>query len=1317
MRKIAVTVLVFLCVVPLCLFAQSTSARLSGTVSDGSGALIPGVTVTATNKGTGIVTTVITNESGTYNFASLQPGAYRASAELVGFQTQTREIELGTSQQARLNFALQVGGVSQSVDVSVAVDTLLATSSSSIGNVLSESRVSDLPLVGRDVLNLTNIMGGVQGNATSTAQTFAGIAADGAGAINVTRDGVSVNDGRWTNGVFATTRINPDLVGEMRVILAPVDAEMGRGSGQVQIQTRSGTNQYRGSAVWNAQNSALDANTWANNRAVPAIIPNWTNRHQYTGSFGGPIVKNKTFFFALWDGQVSRLRQSVVATVLTPAARQGFFRFFPGVNNGNANQTAGGSGATLIAPVVDVLGNPSKPAQAAGDLQTINVFGRDSLRPGFDPTGYMQKILAAMPLPNNFQSGDGLNTAGFQWSQRTVGGGAGTPSTGTAEGYDRKQINIKIDHNFNSRHKLSASWTYESDYQDFYLTTWPDGFSGQSTRTPQIYTVSFTSTLSPTIVNEVRFGLRRNVARFPSPYDNPDTGTQARTWLPVINGIPLYIHPALIADHVISNGSCCNTYGSTSPLWSYGDTLSWTRGKHAFKGGVEVRFGGSRGAQAIGIVPQVNGGAGNFPVTGISTVAGMLGSAASGNRFTAENLMMMLAGSVANVQQYFSMLRPSQTDRFVDFRDAWNNPDIPDLHGKLRDWRQREFAAFFKDDFKLRPSLTLNLGLRWDYYGVPFTGNGLTPSPVGGSSALFGYSGRSFSDWMSFGPQKGDLTAVELVGPHSPNPGRSIYKDDWNNFGPAVGFAWSVPWLGKDKTTVRGGYQVSYQVPGGSFSWVDLDLGAFPGTSYYPTYSGPGTYMDLSNLVMPVPVPVTPLQTVPLTERSQSVSAYDSNYVTPYVQNFTMSVTRSISSNVTLDVRYIGTRGVKLGGSYDLDTPNFRSNGLLDALNVTRAGGDAKLFDDMLKGLNFGGNGVVGTVVNGALITGSAGLRANGGIAANLANGNYAAVASTLNVTNTGAPASVSGVNGKVLRSSGLFPENFIVTNPQFSGITYRTNSNSSSYHSLQSQFTVRPRRGISWEGTYTWSKSLGVMGGGGGTVNPAFTDPTDRHADYSRQGTDRTHDFRSNGTFDLPFGPSKFVLGSRSGVLARVIEGWKASWIWNLTSGAPLSVVAGNTLYANGVPDAVGAFPRNGSVHWDKNSVFGYYFAQPFTTVNDPQCTGVTASQNLRGSCTVNALADANGKIVLQAAAPGRRGTLGQRMLDGPGTWRFDAAMIKAIRVTESKNLQIRLDAQNVLNHPTPGNPNLNLNSGTFGQITTKTGNRTLQAQVRLNF
>src|SRR5205814_1428780 len=171
--------------------------------------------------------------------------------------TQTyNDVVLGVSQQVRLNFALQVGGQAQSVEVSVAADTLIATTSSSVGTVLPEYKIRDLPLSTRNILDLVSTASGVQGS------NFAGSRLT---QVNTTRDGVPVSDGRYDVGAATTTYVSPDLVDELRIIVSPADAEMGRGSGQIQMSTRSGTNDIRGSLIWVNRNSKLSANTWNTN--------------------------------------------------------------------------------------------------------------------------------------------------------------------------------------------------------------------------------------------------------------------------------------------------------------------------------------------------------------------------------------------------------------------------------------------------------------------------------------------------------------------------------------------------------------------------------------------------------------------------------------------------------------------------------------------------------------------------------------------------------------------------------------------------------------------------------------------------------------------------------------------------------------------------------------------------------------------------------------------------------------------------------------------------------------------------------------------
>jgi hypothetical protein len=279
---------------------------------------------------------------------------------------------------------------------------------------------------------------------------------------------------------------------------------------------------------------------------------------------------------------------------------------------------------------------------------------------------------------------------------------------------------------------------------------------------------------------------------------------------------------------------------------------------------------------------------------------------------------------------------------------------------------------------------------------------------------------------------------------------------------------------------------------------------------------------------------------------------------------------------------------------------------------------------------------------------------------------------------------------------------------------------NSNNYHSMEVQLTMRETHGVTLQGAYSWSRNTGVLGGG-------YTNPVDRHADYGLLGDTRKHDFRTNGTFALPIGPNKLLFGGSSGVLARIAENWRAGWIVNINSGAPTSIGAQSMLYANGTPDIVGPFdPRAVQVQWAQGASSGNYFTPGgFTTAKDPQCARVTTAQNLNTFCTLNAVMDAKtNQIVLQNPLPGTRGTLGQRVVEVPGKWRFDANMTKSFKVAETKTLQFRLDAANVFNHPDPADPILDINSANFGLITA-TGattaksslHRQFQAQLRLNF
>jgi Carboxypeptidase regulatory-like domain len=1470
----------FRCVILLCLglvsplWAQLGNSVLTGTVEDPTQARIPGVTITALNTQTSVQTVVLSNESGAYNMPNLLPGTYTLRASLPGFQTQAYEkIELGGNQTQRFNFTLKLAQTQTQVEVTVDAQQLLTQSGGTVGDVLPETAVRQLPLVGNDVLDLVNVLGGVQ-LAPNGAMSFAE-SADGAGSrfttlagisatyVNTTVNGVSVTDSYYagigepdnTSGILSVTRINPELVSEVRLILTPVDAELGRGNGQVQITTRSGTNSFRGAARWDVRNPALNARTWLENSTPGGPPPrNWYNQNQATVSYGGPIVRSKTFFFALYDQNIVRQKNNVNNTVPTPCARNGIFRYFPGWVNGNAlaNTPAPTTVPNQSRPVVDLNGNPLTPTTNSNGtaytdrLRYVSVFGPidfanfpatvapdcsnirllngtlqgasspstawDTNRWNFDPTGFISKVMKEMPGVTNYEIGDGLNTAGSRYIRRQKGsdGGGFQGAVGaTSDSTNRKQINIKIDHVITPKHKLATQWSHERDDAFISPPSWEQGFWGSVRRRPHSFSANLSSTLSPTMLNDFKFGLRLTSNNSLEAMDDPDYRDASRDFFPVINSIPVIVGLPIVGNYMMNLAN--NTQGNKTSTYTFADTLSWTRSEHSFRFGGEVRMSRSDAFSNPNVIPRTDAGAGDLPIvssactpacdfeglldTNVNYGAGDTNHFQDGNQTLIENLLLLHSGSMGNMNQFY----------FLQYGDRLNNFESYSTEAtRSRIWRQNEMALFFQDDWKMTRDLTVNLGLRWEYYGVPWEGRGLLPAPAPTNLAgAFGISGNSWSDWWRANPQtNGQPTVMEFIGKGSPNPDRQLYPGDKNNFGPVIGFAWNVPWFGQGRTVLRGGYSVTFQ-GGGNIAALDGTAGEVPGAIWPAEYrAATNTYARLANfgtdhknLITPgtftfrdypftavVPLPpdgvnpsqaLRPMAPVPLRFRPLAgipTEFYDDTYLSPYVQNFTFSVTRNLRRNLTLDVRYVGTVARKLFVEAPINQPNFLYNGLKEAFDLARSGQESTLLNDLTTSVNaaFGGSG-------------SAWLRAQatGAGSANMANslarGDYANLANYLAFTNGSTAGGVltgqTGEQGLVLHrsTSARFPngvpDNFIIANPQFGNLNIVTNLNSSNYHSLQTQFTMRPTLGMSYQGTFTWSRMLGspnAINQGGGAVS--FYSMDRRGEDYGLQFQHRKFDFRGHGTFVLPIGPSKLLFGNTSGWVARLIEDWQLSTIFNMTSGMPNTIVSRSALYEslsssnfgltpanNAPPDlaleglaAFGDFAHGiGKVDWGNGASTGTYFKDfRFVRVPDPQCANVPAlasgaGQTLRSRCDsqLSAVArvadDGSQVLVFQNPQPGTRGNLGTSTIEGPGLWTIDASMSKSFQIDEVHRLQIRFDATNVLNHPNPCSPgfcpgqnrgtNLTLNNNTndFGLIGVKTATRArqFQASVRLDF
>jgi hypothetical protein len=1322
--------------------AQVVNAVVGGTVTDPSGAAVVMVTVTATNVNTGITTNQTTNAAGSYDFPSLQPGTYTLSASAPGFQTLAyNNVQLAQSQQVRLNFQLQLATGNQTVEVTAEADTALATTTASVGGVLAEKDILTQPLASRNVLDLVALTPGVitvPGVFVATTLNFAGVQQN---QVNTTRDGVITNDGRYANGAYSGIFTSPDMVEEVKVSTNQIDPSLGRGAAQVQMLTRSGSNQFHGAVFWANNNSAFNANTYFQNLQGQPI--NYANRNQFGGRIGGPIKKNKAFFFFLTDDQRYLTKVQTVATVLTGPAREGTFRYLTTGSPGGGARTNGNAFSTT--PSVDLSGNILTSAGGTPlFLNSVNLFAAGGPNfSGIDPVWFgPQYVGKYMPLPNNYTVGDGLNTAGFQWAQPQNGVDG---ATGQSPNPNRNNYTVRFDYQINDNQKVNFVMTREHDWgvtNQTGLPDYPGGYFGDVQRHPAFYSAAWTWTLRPTLLNEFRFGHKVDTWQGTSPLDlgccfngaKENSGlasgaTTARASYPQVNGSFLYTQAGPMngtgtCPSATNPSNCLGLYAgmnvssprlTVSPFWQIGDSLSWIHGPHTLQFGFEIDRTSSDSSNSGGAQttrPFVTLGIGSVapPIT-TSTFAGI----GPNNLVTAQNVLANLAGSVASIQEQYWVNSPTAKD--------WNSYLTDFLFYRTN--VANAWSGYVKDNWKVTSNLTLNLGLRYDFFGAPYETQGLAGRPAGGQAGLFGISGKDFSAMWNPNAAGGALTTAQFVGPNSPNPGIGVYNNYWKAIGPSVGIAWQIPWFTRS-TVIRAGYGINY-IGNVDFLAVNTGIGNFPGQTLNTTYT-PSSFLNLANVGSAGVVPVStngaqPFAPVPLTNRVATLYGYADNLRTPYIQSFNISIQRELTSTLSVDFNFIGNKGTELYTNQQLNDTNIFENGILNAFKITRAGGNAPLFDQLLNGIAIPG---VGTV-NGTSLTGSQALRQYSVTNTMIANGSVGALANFFNTTPTG-----TGVNGGLLSHAGL-PQNFIVVNPQFGSVFMIDNNGNSSYDAFQAHVAKRLSHGVTGQFSYTFSKALGDTPAGGALFG-SIRDPRNYHLSKGLLNIDRPELFQWNLTWDLPVGSKRALLGNVPHWLDTVVGGWQIASAFQWQSGVPLTFTSGSTgagttistlsYLTTNTANLAGKLPSDvGQVQ--KGNGFVQYF--PGLTVQAAPLPNFGGDSTLAGRFTNFQVVNSSGQAILTNPDPGTTGNTAFNLpgLRGPSLMGFNASMSKIFHVTESKSVTLRADAINLLNtpqwgySPTSGTIGIttNIDSTQFGRITSAAGNRQITFNARFDF
>jgi hypothetical protein len=684
MRKLSVfAFVVLLFFVSVSAWAQGSTSRVVGVVSDASGAVVPAAKVTLANEATGVSFKTETTAAGTYVFEAVQVGSYRIEVEAAGFKKFTatgNRLSIGVP--LTINVTLQVGAVAETVEVSGAAEIVQTSTSGNFGTLVEQRSVQDLPIVGgrgRNPLDLVNYQPGV----VSGANTGGGVHVHGARdrAWNYTLDGIDTNETSAGGSNFSPLRANPDSLAEFRLITSNATAEFGRNSGaQVAMVTRSGSNDFHGTAFEFYRTPSFNANEWENNA-------NKVGKKQYVQHMpgfevGGPVRipglyngKNRTFFFTniQWlRGYQSRIQTN---SVYTAEARKGNWRYV----KAERNQPFGVPGSRI-----DSNGNVLPGA----NIGTYSIVDNDPQRLGLDPT--IQKLIQMTPLPNNFSTGDGLNVAGFTFS--------------APEHEKQHDVVFKIDHVFNQRNFLYArvAWGRQDTLCDSVnggLAYFP-GLQCQVNTTRAPRNLAFNWRWNPTsrITNELVVGGNNFTFGFNQPWAD---ASKLTLWAADV---------LLPAEYEFGNERTINTY-------QFVENLSYVHGAHNFKMGANLRY--QQGLDNRGSIAGWDAMPTADFSTGINTVDPVAFRLPADINVTYDRGPLQtgintLLGRLGTIGQGFV----AQGSSWAPGGTLWQF-----------DARYPEYDFYWQDNWKVKKNLTVDAGLRWELKLTPRNPDGLLRHP------------------------------------------------------------------------------------------------------------------------------------------------------------------------------------------------------------------------------------------------------------------------------------------------------------------------------------------------------------------------------------------------------------------------------------------------------------------------------------------------------------------------------------------------------------------------------------------------------------
>src|ERR1700730_3907318 len=834
--------------------AVGQTASISGTVTDATAAVVPQAKVTARYLATNVSRTTTTDGSGSYRITSLAPGIYDVLVERPGFKTvEYSRVELTVGQVQNLSPTLVPSATAETITVHGEEVAPVDLDDAQIGNIVSSQQIEDLPMILRDPYQLILLSpGAIQGNSI-----LQGLSVNGSRERNnnFLLDGTDNNDAEIPGLTLpqpGLTSLNPDSVQEFRVITSSFLPEFGRNTGAViDIVSKRGANDFHSDVYWFGRFDALGARDYFNHEtnAAGQVVPKDSySRNTFGVSAGGPLRRDKTFWFANYDGDRFSTTLTNTSIVPTLAFKTGSF--------------------TYLGQPVDVS-TPNSPNNFLGlPLDTT-----------------MQKILALYPAPNG-PAVDDVRAVLFYPS----------PSHTTGEA-----ASVRVDHNFSQSETLAVRYTFNR-YQDpnFDHTDFLPGLGGTGTsQRRQNASLQLTSVIDPRLVNNFRLGANR--INFPLTCEGLNVldslglkdslGRGFDLPLPGVAGFGCL----LIVDR---NGS-----KRFSGTYTIGDDVTWARGRHTLKFGVETRDAYSNSTNDFLSRPTVDFN--NFANFG-GAPAFFTGNGQVDSNPTLQDMVWSLFGAVGSVTQ-------------AQFFDKGGHRTVDDYRG----FRQQDFDAFAQDTFKILPNLSLNYGLRYQFNGVPYEVNDLL-------STLFAAPSGPTPFTFTIAGQKD----------HGLPP---LYSNDWHDFEPRVGIAWD-PF--KDaKTSIRAGYGIVHARLCGQLLGLTRGNPPFQQFSFQqfipgPPPCSPGDIQSPSGFCVGPPASV--LSSPPSLHTSAIVTQgtgdlpfiIDPHLRMPYSQSWNFGVQRDLRGSVLLEVNYVGSRGTRLLRLVDGNPPQTALVAQLEAFCV-----------------------------------------------------------------------------------------------------------------------------------------------------------------------------------------------------------------------------------------------------------------------------------------------------------------------------------------------------------------------------------------------